>query len=205
MTSFRDARRIQPHREVTVTGRRVAALVAVQALVAGGAFAGGYLLRGDTVRVVAPARTAALDPLRALDAEDKRVDFTYHRELTEPRERESAPAAVNESPSYAGRSVASRAPAAAPAPRRVVAARTRASTKREPALRVVAEGPRKEDSSDEGGSDEVRKLDEHVRNLAASSARTKAAKKAAARFASTDDELSEAMDPASPGRARRED
>ena len=214
MTSFRDARRIQPHREVTITRRRVAAVVFLQVAVVGGAFAGGWLLRGEERPSGARAKTTAtaFDPLRQLDAEDKRVAYTYHRVLTEPRER---PPVATEStepgaqaaakPSTAPRVASARAPAP---PRTARPARTQLTA------RAVAQRSRAEEPGDEGGSDESRKLEERVRSLAARSARSArsatpaaagALRKAAAQAASTDDELHEAMDGTKRQRTRGEE
>jgi hypothetical protein len=177
MMSFRDVHRIKPHREVSLTRRRVVALVAVQCLLAGGAFAGGYVARGGAPVETLPAVSVGLsDPLAALDSRDVRVDYRYHDLLTAPRREPPPPSAAAEATIRTG--IAPRVP------RRVERAR-KILPKRAIAAREVRGPDHMAPASD---ADELRALEAQVQQLARKSARTRAGGAARTNL-STDDEL----------------
>lgn len=192
MMSFRDARKIQPRRELTVTGRRIAVVVVAQSMLVAGAFAAGYYLREAPVsRAAAAAIVSATDPLHALDSEDKRVDYTYEYMLTRPREKAELPPVREEAAAAAA--VRSRAGAerADKLPRARASATPKVSIARAVAVRAPSE------PEGEGGSDEVRALEARMQRIAQQSARTAVSAGGAARKplreATTDDELLQAI------------
>ena len=199
--SFRDARRIQPQRDITVTGHRLAVFLFAQGVAVVGAFAGGYFARSDAPTSAVSTRVG--DPLGRLDAQDPPLDLHFHDVLTGPV-RPPALSTAAASPMLAEKSIArasrqaapTKASAGAQSPSETVPPRS-ALLARAVATRAVRapDESRETAKSDSVVSDdgEVRALDARVRQLAERSARNRARPAAAARAGSTDDELIEAI------------
>ena len=219
--SFRDARRIQPQRDITVTGHRLAVFLFVQGVAVVGAFAGGYFARSDAPASAVSTRVG--DPLGRLDAQDPPLDLHFHDVLTGPV-RPPALSTAAASPMLAEKSIARASRQATPT--KASAGAQSASAKAPPRSALLAravatravrvpdgsretanwprEGPEKTNWPREGpektqadsvvsDDGEVRALDARVRQLAERSARNRARPAAAARAGSTDDELIEAI------------